>query len=114
MLAHEPDPGPHDLFDQGFPGGEVVVDSGRLQLRLVGDITEPGARVAFPAEHVRRRVQDPHPGPCRFGPAGLPGGWRGGFFRHEKIICAERNLAQDTERLMTFVPCGSTSLGPQS
>src|SRR4029079_18450116 len=42
---------------------EVVVDGRRLDLRLVGDVAQPRARVPFPAEHVRGGIEDPLPGP---------------------------------------------------
>src|SRR5207302_6364040 len=67
VLAYVHDARPHDLLDQVIAGREIVVDSRRLDLRLVGDVAQPRARVPFPAEHVRGGVEDPFPGPRGLG-----------------------------------------------
>ena len=67
VLAHVRDARPHDLLDQVVTGREVVVDGRRLDLRLVGHVAQPRARIPFPAEHVRGGIEDPLPGPRGLG-----------------------------------------------
>ena len=67
VLAYVRDARPHDLLDQVVTRREVVIDGRCLDLRLVGDVAQPRARVPFPAEHVRGGIEDPFPGPRGLG-----------------------------------------------
>ena len=49
---------PHDLLDQVFAAGEVVINRGRLKFGLGGDVGKAQASVALGAENVCRRIQN--------------------------------------------------------
>src|ERR1700694_548213 len=66
MFAHIGDAAEHHLFDEIVSGSEVVVDGGRLNLGVLGDVRESRSRIPFDAQDVRGGVEDARPGACGF------------------------------------------------
>jgi hypothetical protein len=55
-------PGSHEVGEQGFLAGDVVVDAGVGEVDGSGEVSDAGRGVALTGEEQHRRGLDPQPG----------------------------------------------------